>query len=81
MAGPYQVWPWRNVNLLSAKMSIANISSLQLKAGKGPANVPIFRRDGWPSLAEWGLCTPIGMPTNMDTMRHRRDAAQTTPCI
>ena len=45
----------RNLSLLSAKMSIANTSSLQLKAGKGLANVSIFRRDGWPSLAEWGL--------------------------
>ena len=53
------VWPWRNVNLLSANMSILN-HSLQ----KGLANVAIFRRDGWPNLAEWGLCTPIGMPTN-----------------
>ena len=42
----------------------ANTYSLQLKVGKGLANVPIFRRDGWPSLAEWGLCTPIGMSTN-----------------
>ena len=56
--------PWRNVSLLFVNLSIANSSSLQLKAGKGPANVPMFRRDGWPSLAEWGLCTPIGMPTN-----------------
>jgi len=39
-------------------------SSLQLKAGKGPANVPIFRRDGLLSLAKWALCTPIGMPTS-----------------
>jgi len=58
IAKGWTIWPWRNVNLLSAKMSIANISSLQLKAGKGLANVPIFRCDGWPSLAEWGLCTP-----------------------
>jgi len=35
-------------------MSIANTSSLQLKDGKGLANVPIFRRRGWPGLAEWG---------------------------
>ena len=54
---PY-AWPWRNVNLLSANMSIANTSSL-----KDLANVSIFRRDGWPNPAEWGLCTPIGMPT------------------
>jgi len=39
--------------------SIANTSSL-----KGLANVSIFRRNGWPNLAEWGLCTPIGMPIN-----------------
>ena len=55
---------WRNVSLLCANMSIANTSSLQLKTGKGLANVSIFRRDGWPSLAEWGPCIPIGMPTN-----------------
>jgi len=55
---------WRNVSLLSANMSIVNTSSLQLKARKGLANLPIFRRNGWPSLAEWRLCTPIGMPTN-----------------
>ena len=43
---------------------VANSTTLQLNAGKGLANVSIFRRDGWPNLAEWGLCTPIGMPTN-----------------
>jgi len=52
IAKGWTVWPWRNVNLLSANMSIANISSLQLNAGKGLAKVSIFRRDGWPNLAE-----------------------------
>jgi len=71
--------PWRNVSLLSANMS------LQLKAGKRLANVPIFRRDGWPSLAEWALCHRAVYP-NWDAYqwipwRHRRDVAQTTPCI
>jgi len=66
IAKGWTVWPWRNMSLLPANMSIANTSSLQLKAGKDFANVPIFRRDGWPSLpvAESGLCTPIGMSTN-----------------
>jgi len=63
---------WRNVSLLSANMSIANTYSLQLKAGNGPANVPIFRRDGWPSLAEWGPCTPIGYHGDTDEMLRRQ---------
>jgi len=54
IAKGWTVWPWQNVNLLSANMSIAITSSLQ-NAGKGLASVPIFRRDGWPNLAEWGL--------------------------
>ena len=66
IAKRWTVWPWRNASLLAANMSIAHTYSLQLKAGKGLANVPIFRRYGWPSLAEGegGACTPIGMPTN-----------------
>jgi len=52
IAKGWTVWPWRNVSLLSANVSIANTYSLQLKVGKGPANVPIFRRNGWPSLAK-----------------------------
>jgi len=35
-------------------MSIASAYSVQLSAGKSPANMPFFRRDGWPGLAERG---------------------------
>jgi len=40
-----EVWSWRNASLLSANMSIANASSLQLKAGMGPVQSARFQ--GW----------------------------------
>jgi len=47
MSGPGGI-----VNLPSA--NIASTYSLQSPVGKGPANVPDFRRSGWPGLAVWG---------------------------
>jgi len=62
--GPGSIHSLCNVNLLSANISIANTYLLQLKADKGPVNVPIFRRNGWSVLGEWGPNPPIGMPIN-----------------
>jgi len=45
-------------------MSIANTYSLQLTAGKSPADIPIFRCDECRSRAESGPCTTTGMPTD-----------------
>jgi len=45
---------------------------------QGSRQRTIFRRDGWPSLAE---LYPIWDAYQWIPWRHRRDAAQTTPCI
>jgi len=48
---------------------------LKPSAGKSPVTVPVFRRDGCPSLAERGSCTPNGcLP--MDTLIMWFDATQ-----